>query len=233
VFKRRNPRSYSEIARSFVYPRGGFRRATQYVLHRMRRLPDEPHRIARGVFAGIFVSFPPLFGVQMLSAGLLAWAIRGNILASLLATFMSNPLTTPFIAVGSLELGHWMLGIHVPLDFVSIVAAFADAGSELWRNFKALFTSAPTHWDSLGAFFHIIYWPYLVGSIIPGIVISFVFYFLTIPLIKGYQRLRKNRTVQRIEKRRSLKALVIEADARAAAKAADETANLQGDDDTG
>ena len=30
-----------------IYPRGGFVRATRYVIHRMSRLPDEPHRIAR------------------------------------------------------------------------------------------------------------------------------------------------------------------------------------------
>ena len=43
VFKRRNPRTLWGWTREMVYPQGGFRRATQYVLHRMRRLPDSPH----------------------------------------------------------------------------------------------------------------------------------------------------------------------------------------------
>ena len=55
VFKRRNPRTLWGWTREMVYPQGGFRRATQYVLHRMRRLPDSPQRIARGVFAGSVV----------------------------------------------------------------------------------------------------------------------------------------------------------------------------------
>ena len=76
----------------FVYPQGGFRRATQYLIHRMRRLPDQPHRIARGIFAGTFVNFPPLFGIQMLSAAALAWVLRGNRVTS------GQSVTTPMVA---------------------------------------------------------------------------------------------------------------------------------------
>ena len=48
MFKRRKPRSYSQLATEMIYPRGGWRRASQYVMHRIRRLPDQPQRIARG-----------------------------------------------------------------------------------------------------------------------------------------------------------------------------------------
>ena len=182
----------------------------------MRRLPDEPHRIARGVFAGVFVNFPPIFGIQFISAGLLAWVMRGNILAALLCTFLSNPITTPFIALGSLELGHWMLGIDRPLSAVYIFQAFGQAGSELWANVLAIFTDAPTEWGKLAAFWHAIYFPYLVGSILPGIVVSLIGYYLTIPLVHAYQKLRRARLSDRLEKRRRLKALLIEAQAAAA-----------------
>lgn len=163
VFKRRDKRSYVQIARDFVYPKGGFRRAVQYVLHRMRRLPDQPHRIARGVFAGTFVNFPPLYGVQMLSAAGLAWLLRGNILAALLATFLSNPLTTPFIAMGSIKLGHWMLGMDVKLTFEFVVAAFAEAGVQLWYNFCAMFTGDVANWDKLMDLFWLFFWVYSIG----------------------------------------------------------------------
>lgn len=226
VFKRRNPRSYSEIAREFVYPKGGFVRATRYVIHRMRRLPDKPHRIARGVFAGTFVNFPPIFGFQFASAALIAWIMRGNILAALLCTFLSNPITTPWIAVGSLALGHWMLGIEAPLDFVTIVAAFTDAGGELWDNFKAIFTSDPTHWNSLAQFFRTIYLPYMVGSIIPGLVTSTAAYYMTIPLIHAYQKIRAKKTLDRIEKRRALRQMLQDAEARLTGRRAE-----TGDDD--
>ncbi len=199
----------------FVYPRGGFRRAAQYLTYRLRRLPDEPHRIARGVFAGVFVSFTPLFGFHFLSAAGLAWLMRGNILAALLATFIGNPLTTPFIALSSVELGHWMTGIDAPLDFVSIVAAFSDAGVEIWQNIRAIFTADPTDWSRLGTFFHYIYWPYLVGGILPGLVVSTLFYWAAIPLVRTYQKIRATTLRDRVEKRRVLKTAVLAADKRA------------------
>jgi uncharacterized protein len=122
-----------------VYPQGGFRRATQYVLHRMRRLPDSPHRIARGVFAGSMVGFLPLPGMQFIAAWLASRAVKGNLLAALLATFNTNPITTPFFAVLAMSLGHWMLGIQKPLSPEYIGMAFANAGADLWFNVKAIF----------------------------------------------------------------------------------------------
>ncbi len=205
VFRRRNRRTLLEWTREFVYPRGGFKRAAQYVTHRLRRLPDEPHRIARGVFAGVFVSFTPLFGFHFLSAALLAWLMRGNIIAGLLATFVGNPLTTPIIAITSVELGHRMLGIDAPMDVMSIIAAFTDAGAELWDNVRALFTADVTHWQSLGTFFGTIFWPYLVGGLLPGLAVSLAFYWATIPIVRAYQKIRAGQAKDRLEKRLRLK----------------------------
>jgi uncharacterized protein (DUF2062 family) len=195
----------AEWAREFVYPRGGFRRAVQYVTHRLRRLPDEPHRIARGVFAGVFVSFTPFFGFHFLSAALLGWVLRGNILAALLATFVGNPLTTPIIAITSVELGHRMLGIDAPMDVKSIIAAFTNAGTELWGNARALFTADVAHWENLGTFFHTIFWPYLVGGLLPGLAIGLAFYWATIPIVRAYQKIRAGQAQARLEKRLRLK----------------------------
>jgi len=195
----------AEWAREFVYPRGGFRRAAQYVTHRLRRLPDEPHRIARGVFAGVFVSFTPFFGFHFLSAALLGWVMRGNIIAALLATFVGNPLTTPVIAITSVELGHRILGIDAPMDVRSIIAAFTNAGAELWDNARALFTSDVTHWENLGTFFGTIFWPYLVGGLLPGLAVGLAFYWAAIPIVRAYQKIREGQARARQEKRLRLK----------------------------
>lgn len=195
----------AEWAREFVYPRGGFRRAAQYVTHRLRRLPDEPHRIARGVFAGVFVSFTPFFGFHFLSAALLGWVMRGNIIAALLATFVGNPLTTPVIAITSVELGHRILGIDAPMDVRSIIAAFTNAGAELWDNARALFTSDATQWENLGTFFGTIFWPYLVGGLLPGLAVGLAFYWAAIPIVRAYQKIREGQARARQEKRLRLK----------------------------
>ncbi len=226
MFKRREPLSLLRQAREMVYPSGGFRREMQYMLYRMRRLPDGPHRIARGVFAGTFVNFPPLFGFQFASAALLAWVMRGNIIAALLATFLSNPITTPLIAVGSLELGHWMLGIREPMDFMDIVRHFSDAGGEIWHNIRAIFTHDVARWGHLRDFFRLIYWPYFIGSLIPGLIFSAAGYWLTVPLVGAYQKIRARKASERIEKRRRHKAAVA-----AARHREQELAATAGDDD--
>jgi uncharacterized protein len=199
-----------------VYPDGGFKRATRYVIHRMSRLPDDPRRIARGVFAGTLISFLPIPGMQFLAAWGLAVVMRGNVLASLLATFVSNPLTTPFIAVFSVGFGHWLLGIRAPLTGEAIMEAFAGAGGEMWQNFKALFTSAKTDWTNIASFWDTIWYPYFVGCLGPAVITSLVFYYLTIPLVHAYQKLRMAKAKERSEKRRKLKDMLLAARAQGA-----------------
>jgi hypothetical protein len=217
VFKRRTPRGWVQTISEFFYPRGGWSRAAQYVIHRVRRLPDAPHRIGRGVFAGVFISFTPLFGLHFLGAALIAWAIRGNVLAALLATFFGNPLTTPVIAYTSVEIGHSLLGSQGALSFEEILDAFSGATGELWRNAIAIFTSRPTVWSDLGDFFHEIFLPYLIGGIVPGVIAGVICHYLTLPVIEAYKKARTKRLHDRMQKLRAM----AEARRRAEAEAAE------------
>jgi hypothetical protein len=132
--------------------------------------------------------------------------MRGNVLASLLATFASNPLTTPFIAVFSVGFGHWLLGIRQPLSGEAIGRAFGDAGADLWDNLQAMFTAAPTQWQGIAAFWDTIWWPYFVGCSLPALVAAVASYYITIPVVAAYQRARHKRAVDRAERRRRLRA---------------------------
>lgn len=206
VFKRRKKLSWAQWIGAGFYPRGGWTRAVQYIRHRVTRLPDEPHRIARGVFAGTFISFTPLFGLHFLGAALVAWVLRGNILASLIATFVGNPITFPLIAAGSVELGNWILGHGGEMTPLQIAAAFGQASSELWGNIRAIFTDDPTHWDSLKRFFARVYLPYFVGGFGPGIIAGLVLYYVSLPVIAAYQKLRRKRLGDRLERNRAQRA---------------------------
>jgi uncharacterized protein (DUF2062 family) len=203
VFKRRTPKGWLQVLSEMVWPRGGWGRATSYVMHRLRRLPDPPHRIARGTFAGLLIGTLPLPGAQIAGALLLAWVMRGNFIAAVLGTFISNPVTTPLIAVISMALGHWMLGIERPLSAPAIMDAFAQAGGEIWDNLRALVGLGEFHWTALEVFFHDIYWPYFVGSIGPGILIGLAGYYLSLPIVRAYQGLRAKRLRERIARRLS------------------------------
>lgn len=197
--------------REMVYPKGGFKRATRYVIHRMRRVPDTPHRVARGMFAGSLIGFLPLPGLQFVGAWLLARIMKGNLLAALLATFNTNPITTPFFAVLAMTLGHWIMGIEAPLNAEYIGRAFADAGGDLWFNVMAIFGPEKARWGGLINFWHEIYVPYFIGALGPGIILSLIAYYITIPLVEAYQKSRAAKSKERSERRRKLKAALADA----------------------
>ncbi len=140
VFKRRDKRPFWRTFWELLYPKGGWGRAARYVWHRLRRLPDPPHRIARGVFAGVIVSFTPFFGFHFVAAALISFIIRGNIIAGIMATFFGNPITFPFIAVSSLKLGHQILGtVYQKGADLSLMGKFGGAWQDLRHNFWAMF----------------------------------------------------------------------------------------------
>ncbi len=173
----------------------------QYVVHRVRRLPDPAHKIARGIAAGVFTCFTPFFGLHFLVAAVIAWAIRGNVMAALLATFVGNPITFPFIAAISMELGTWITG-RAPVPLPEVVNAFSDGAVELWRNFMAVFTAEPTAWGNLAGFFDTFFLTYLVGGILPGLATAIAFYILSNPVLNAYQKARVTRLKRRFAKKR-------------------------------
>lgn len=203
VFKRRTKKGMLRTLGEFFYPRGGWRRSTSYVLHRLRRLPDTPHRICLGIAAGMFVSFLPIYGFHFMAAALLAWLLRGNILAALLGTFYGNPITFPFMVVGALEVGGWILGEPGSMSFQAVMGSIGRASSELTHNLKALFTDETVHWGRLHAFWGRVYLPFLVGGTVIGVPVSVALYFIHLPLVAAYQRRRQKRLRARFEQART------------------------------
>lgn len=61
-----------------------------------------PRGVAIGLLVGIFALIP---GVQMIGAALMCVPTRGHIPLAAAMTFLSNPLTTPFIVGLALEVG--------------------------------------------------------------------------------------------------------------------------------
>ena len=110
VFKRRErPAVLDRIYRA-IWPRVAGR--GPFTMCAMRSLPDTPERIARGIWAGVFVH-SRLYGMHFVCAALIARVMSGNLLAALLGTFFGNPLTYIPIGVVSLKTGHllWELNL--------------------------------------------------------------------------------------------------------------------------
>lgn len=219
VFKRREKRSWLQVVAESFWPRGGWGRAAMYVKHRIRRLPDRPDRIARGIFCGVCVSFSPLYGLHFLAAFLLAKLIGGNILAALLATFFGNPITFPFMAAIALKIGYWILGLEVDPVVAetlreggaeemssSLMTKFSGAFADLGSNFVALFTDDVANWHRLEVFYDQVFLPFLVGGIVPGILTGLAAYYITLPLITAYQNRRQMKLNKKIEELRAASA---------------------------
>jgi uncharacterized protein (DUF2062 family) len=196
VFKRRDKRKFGQVMLDSLYPRGGWGRAVYYITHRLRRLPDSPHKIARGIFAGVFVSFTPFYGLHF-------------VLAALLSTLFGNPLTYVPIAVVSLKTGHFLLGSRFDeATETTLMAKFTGAAADLKDNLLAVFTDAEANWAKLAQFYHEVFLPYLIGGIVPGLAAGLVAYYLSVPVITVYQNRRRGRLKQKLAelRRKSAKA---------------------------
>ena len=192
IFKRRDPKPYLRAMVEFIWPRGGWARAFHYVRHRLRRLPDSPERIARGLWAGVFAAFTPFYGLHFFVAALGAKIMRGNIFAALMGTFFGNPLTYLPIGLAALKTGHWLLGTEMEAGaHRSFGGKFWDAGADLWNNLKAVLTGAQTDWHGLSVFYSEVFYPYLVGGIVPGVIAATITYYVSVPVIRAYQHRRK------------------------------------------
>jgi uncharacterized protein (DUF2062 family) len=93
-----------------------------------------PRAVFVGTFVGIFLMIP---GLQIVGAALMAIPFRANIPIAAAMTFLSNPATTPFFLIASLDVGT-RLGFHADLaTFETLVARRAGAGewlSWLWSD---------------------------------------------------------------------------------------------------
>jgi uncharacterized protein (DUF2062 family) len=200
VFKRRDRRSPIQVASELVYPRGGWTRAFHYVKHRVRRLPDSPERIARGIGAGVFAAFTPFYGLHFLVAAIGARLINGNIVAALSGTFFGNPLTYVPIGVICLQTGHFLLGTEFEKSETrGLMGKFADAMGDLKNNFLAMFTDRVADWHGLGLFYREVFYPYMIGGILPGLLAGVICFYLSLPLIRTYQQRRRARIKAKFE----------------------------------
>lgn len=110
MFGRRKQLPILRQATELLWPRGGWRRASTYLAHRVRRLPGTPYRIAAGFACGAAISFTPFLGFHFAGAALLALLLRGNLVASAIGTVVGNPWTFPIILTWDYSIGRWLLG---------------------------------------------------------------------------------------------------------------------------
>lgn len=177
ILGRRHRHRRRDRIRHLLWPRRGLKRGLLYVWHRLGRLQDSAHSIALGVACGVMLSFTPLFGLHILLAALLAWALGGNPLAAFFGTFAGNPGTYPLIWLWSYRLGAFLLGTR-PAEPVVVAALHHPLGA-------------------LGDAFL----PLLVGGTPLGLIAAAISYLIVRSAVAGYQNRRRQRRTSAVRGR--------------------------------
>ena len=200
IFKRRDTRLTLTRFKNFFIPRKGWRRAVDYIFHRVKRLPDSPHKIAIGLSIGVFCSFTPFFGLHIFLAALLAYLVKGNIVAALLGTFFGNPLTWPFIAAFSVKLGQMLLGYPVA-NFDESLERIVNAANAFAKGLIAFFGYGESNWTVVYRFLGELFVPYFFGGLVLGLMAAIMTYFIFRPIIYAYKIAKLKKKTRELKKK--------------------------------
>jgi uncharacterized protein len=146
-------------------------------------LQDTPHRIAMGTACGLFCYPLPTLG-QMIIGAIMARFMGGNVIASLPWTWISNPVTTPFIWYGGYRLGL----LVTPGDWLLISFSKME---EIIERFSSLTVS-----QAFTEGYHIlvgIFVPLLVGTVVIGAISAIIGYFVALRWVIVWQKRRSER----------------------------------------
>ncbi len=139
------------------------KRASLYYFLKLIRVKDSKDKLAIGFACGSMVSFSPFIGFHFLLAVFFAYILRGNIVASLIGTFVGNPFTFPFIWIFIYKVGN--------IFFKN------DQNFSLELTFQSLFNQG---YDILI--------PMMIGSLIVSIPIWFISYYIVKFLMTSFKR---------------------------------------------
>lgn len=164
-------------------PRDGLRHVTRYVIYMWRlmvRARATPHQIALGCAIGVFAACTPFLGIQMLLAAVIAFMARANIAASLIATFVGNPLSWPAIWSASYVAGAFVLGVD-PAFAADQVKGTAVAIGESLKD------PSPANIDAAVVTISPLVRPMVIGSLIVGLTAAIAAYYPTARAVRMLQ----------------------------------------------
>ena len=176
--KRNKP--FRDKLRDAIWPRMGVRRYLSYLKTKVLRLSATPHAIAAGVASGAAVSCFPFVGLHFILGFVLAFFVRGNMLAAAIGTAWGNPITFPFLFSAAYQLGSFALSFFstsAPVD----VAAEADKGVEA--------VSGGLFGGSLDAILPTI-GTMCIGATPISLIVFGLFYWMTFTLVARFQAAR-------------------------------------------
>ena len=184
-FRRRIPKPTVAKMKDVLWPTMGMSRLASYYKRRVVRLNGTPHSIAAGFAAGAAVSFTPFMGLHFLLGALIAYLLRGNLIASAIGTAIGNPWTFPFIWLAIYEVGIWIL----PMDTHAVA----------WEEMSLTYLSE--HLSDVLV-------PMMLGGFIVSLVVWPLFYFPLVNLISRFRHARQERRKRKMLARQAARETV-------------------------
>ena len=132
-------------------------------------LRDTPHAIAGGVAIGVFIGFTPLFGIKTLLSLAIAYLLRCNPIAAVIAVSLHDVVTPlwPFLLRLEYDIGFWLLSN--PHHFPPKMEMHHIHVGEMLK------------WTT---FFHVGF-PLLLGSLFLAAPSALIFYFVLLAILKA------------------------------------------------
>ena len=176
----------------------------RFVVYRVLHANDTPHRLALGIALGLFISWTPTIGLQMVLVLLAASVFKAKRIVGLPIVWISNPLTAVPIYYMNYAFGRFLIGL------------FGDRPMQSYEQVESAFSQLYNNW---GRFYEIQFWKMLsgalvdmsleiwVGSVIIGVVLGLIGYIVSYKVIVWYRlhsplfRLRRLRLARRQKSR--------------------------------
>lgn len=169
LLARREGPTLAERLRVSLWPRRSWSRSIRYAVLRFGRLEGAPHALALGLAIGVFASFQPILGAQMLFAGAAACLLGGSVSAALLGTFVGTPVTWPVMWLASYQLGAYIIGEDRSVTVGELWGALVGLGAAASQGgIDAIGTSGNVVWQLI--------WPLAVGAVPLGLLAATAIY---------------------------------------------------------
>ncbi|HBS59909.1 MAG TPA: hypothetical protein DEA44_11645 [Firmicutes bacterium] len=143
-----------------------FKRRMRYMYIKMKRMKDNPRRLARGLALGVFLNFLPTFGTGFFIALIVARFVRANVVLACTAS-LATKWCIPILYAINLKVGQTVLGMP------------SETLTTLWTKVAELDLSGLL---SLGK-------PFILGSVLNSLVVSYLSYFVFISIFMVLKRM--------------------------------------------
>lgn len=168
--------------RDAIWPRMGLRRYAAYLKNKVLRLSASPYAIAVGVASGAAVSCFPFIGLHFILGFVLAYLLRGNMIAAAIGTAWGNPITFPFLFSAAYQLGSFLTGFLWPAAEVTEESTEIISQGVFGGSLETILPTIATM---------------CVGATPISLVIFGSFYWITFTLVSRFQARRSERLLRR------------------------------------